>query len=507
MLRWGSFMTRLVFNRASTVLLLSLFAFLSIPLSASAAAIVVSVSGRKLLVTGQPFTIQGVNYSPTPVGETLGNPANGCLGPYQWWTDRATYVADFPLIAKMGANTIRTFDVMNSGSTSAQVLQALDAAQANHLHVVMGYFVQTFFNLSDPAIQTQLRNEFKASVLAYKDHPAVLMWAIGNEQNLNNGNSNAAWYTLLNQMAGDAKAIDSNHPVTSVQGEIPGATDYQIGSAALGTDDPTMTNLDLWSVTSYRGMSFGNLFSVMASSTTKPVFIAEFGKDAYRDSTAQEDQSMQASYINSQWQEIAANASASAAGKVIVGGTVFEWTDEWWKDLGGVSCFSHDTAVLFVRPADTVDPNYQDEWFGMASVSPVDAVSNPAGTARGLRKAYTTLQSFWNPSAATAAGASNSLFEGTVRNYPNPFRVGSENTKFVALTTQAASVTLGIYDAGGQFVTSITRASNGPGRMEIVWDGRNSRGEQVSAGLYIVRIEGKGGSLEEKQFRRVVAVK
>jgi len=184
-------------------------------------AATVTVSARKLLVNGQAFSVQGVNYSPVPVGQTVENPSANCSGPYHWWTDRPTYVADFPLIQKLGANTIRTFDLMNSGQTSASVLQALDQAQANHLYVVMGYFVQTFtgYDLSNAANQAQIQSELLASVNAYKNHAAVLMWMIGNEQNLNNGN-NTTWYGFLNTLAGMVKSADPNHPVGTVEGNV-----------------------------------------------------------------------------------------------------------------------------------------------------------------------------------------------------------------------------------------------------------------------------------------------
>ena len=71
----------------------------------------------------------------------------------------------------------------------------------------------------------------------------------------------------------------------------------------------------------------------------------------------------------------------------------------------------------------------------------------------------------------------------------------------------AAKVDARIYDAGGQFVASLTGSATGPGRVELLWDGRNSQGAFVSPGLYLVRIEGSGSGKEEKQYRRVVAVK
>ncbi len=478
-----------------------------------AAATSVSVSGRQLLVSGQAFTVKGVSYSPTPVGSTLTGGGGGCIGGYQWWTDRPTYVADFPLIQRLGANTIRTYDLMNSASTRSQVLAALDEAQARGLYVIMGYYVQSSADVTNAGTRTSLRNEFLASVQAYKDHPAVLMWAVGNEQNLlSNGNNQPAWYTLLNLMAGDAKSVDSNHPVMSVEGECltpdcTPANEMQIGDAALSANDASLTQLDIWGVNVYRGTSFGNFFSLLASSTSKPVLLTEFGKDAYRDSLNQESQALQASYLTSQWTEIAANLSASNPAKILTGGVVFEWTDEWWKDGGGTSCNAHNTTVLFTRPSDTTDPGYNDEWFGLASVSAIDAVSNPAGTARTLRSGYTSLQTFWNPSAVAATSGSASLLDGPVRNFPNPFRVGAENTTFVVILNTAAIVDIRIYDAGGQFVASLHRAAAGAGRVELRWDGRNRQGEQVSSALYIAKIQAKSADREEEQFRRVVAVK
>ena len=99
------------------------------------------------------------------------------------------------------------------------------------------------------------------------------------------------------------------------------------------------------------------------------------------------------------------------------------------------------------------------------------------------------------------------FFNGTVHNYPNPFRVGSEATKFVVLTGLAANFSIKIYDAGGQYVASLASSSTGAGRVELNWDGRDRQGAYVASGLYIARIEGSASGQEDKQFRRVVAVK
>jgi hypothetical protein len=156
-----------------------------------------------------------------------------------------------------------------------------------------------------------------------------------------------------------------------------------------------------------------------------------------------------------------------------------------------------------------VDPNYQDEYFGINAVSAVNAATNTQGTVRNQRKAFSTLQAFWNPNAVTAVNAApRHFFAASVRNFPNPFRSGSEPTRFVAYVNDAGTINISIYDASGQFVTSLPpAAATGPGRYELSWDGRNRQGEVVSSGLYYARIEGHGAQHEDKQFRKVVAVK
>jgi hypothetical protein len=494
-------------------------AWVAIPLWSHAAT--VTVAGRQLLVDGDPFTVKGVNYSPAPVGYQVGNAATGCIGPYRWWMDRPTYIADFPLIRKMGANTIRTFDLMNSTSTSTEVLAALDEAHRNNLGVIMGYFVSHTENMANGAFRTRTLNEFVAAVNAYKNHPAVLIWAFGNENNLDNGNTNPDWYSLVQQAAQQAKAADPYHAIMTVEGECLGpdcslapGTKFSflnnIGNAAIGADDATLTFLDLWGINAYRGTTFEGIFQalVVSTMTAKPVLVTEFGKDAWRDSAGREDADMQSEYIRSQWQEINANLSATGMGTAsLVGGSVFEWTDEWWKDSAN-DCNTHGTQVLFRRTSDSVDSNYQDEWLGLATASPITPITNTGGTVRTLRKAYSAIQAFWNPTAISAsAAASRNFFAETVRNFPNPFRVGTDPTRFVALVNEAGTIDIRIYDASGQFVTGLPPvAPTGPGRYELSWDGRNRQGAYVSPGLYYASIEGKG-TRQDKQFRRVVAVK
>ncbi len=74
-------------------------------------------------------------------------------------------------------------------------------------------------------------------------------------------------------------------------------------------------------------------------------------------------------------------------------------------------------------------------------------------------------------------------------NYPNPF---DTQTTLVFSLGQRASVQLYIYNAIGQIVRSLADGYLEAGRHEIVWDGRDESGLEVSRGVYLYRLEVPG---------------
>src|SRR5688572_14194032 len=230
-----------------------LFVVLLLRASAWGAPTLVTVSGRQLLVDGTPFTVKGVNYSPTPVGSSVAGASGGCTGPYQWWTDQAIYNADFLLIKRIGANTIRAYAILNDTSPTAvlQVRAMLDAAEANGLYVIMNFYPSHFVDPTVPATQAAWQADFVAGINAYEDHAAVLIWEFANENNLDNG-QNAGWYPLVQTILTAGKAADANHPMMTVEGETD-VIDYTIGSVPRSANDASMTSLDIWGVNAYRG--------------------------------------------------------------------------------------------------------------------------------------------------------------------------------------------------------------------------------------------------------------
>ena len=71
------------------------------------------------------------------------------------------------------------------------------------------------------------------------------------------------------------------------------------------------------------------------------------------------------------------------------------------------------------------------------------------------------------------------------QNYPNPFNPST--TIEYAVPNQSA-VTIDIYNQVGQLIRRLVSETQPAGAYSVVWDGKNSRGQQVASGVYLYRI-------------------
>ena len=115
----------------------------------------------------------------------------------------------FGLLEESGANSIRLW------STSKAAL--LDSALAHGMTVCLGLNIRperTGMNYNDEyAVRGQIE-QLKQEVLKFKDHPAVLLWGIGNEVDLKYSNFKV-WATV-EELARFIKEVDPNHPTITV---------------------------------------------------------------------------------------------------------------------------------------------------------------------------------------------------------------------------------------------------------------------------------------------------
>ena len=130
------------------------------------------------------------------------------------------------------------------------------------------------FDYNDTVAVSKQTEKIREIVKNTKDHPAVLMWAIGNELDYIPGTKpfNSKMWDAVNQAARAIKAIDPNHPVMTVIG-----TSMMEKVADIVKQCP---DLDLLGINTY-----GDIYTLPETlkkyGWTKPYVIAEWGPDGY----------------------------------------------------------------------------------------------------------------------------------------------------------------------------------------------------------------------------------
>ncbi|MEW6009421.1 MAG: glycoside hydrolase family 2 TIM barrel-domain containing protein, partial [Candidatus Omnitrophota bacterium] len=280
--------------------------------------------------------ILGVNWSPAGIGDNKGSNFS------------EYYMKDLELIFNLGANTVRTYEPIWDK-------QVLDAISAFGLKVIITFRPQDLRN----GAYEQYINEFK-------NHPAILMWSFGNEENYQDEfkNNLDSWYTLLETSAARAKQLDSNHLITTAHGEV---RDF-IADSILAK----VPSVDIWGVNVYRYDDPQELFwqwntinSKAEQGLRRPMYISEFGADSYDRKINQERQDYQERAIGKivhhtiDWQEYR---------QINSGLIVFELNDEWWKNGDALE---HNPGTSHINPNDDIpyDGTADEEYFGLVDIN------------------------------------------------------------------------------------------------------------------------------------------
>ncbi|MCP3995921.1 MAG: DUF11 domain-containing protein, partial [bacterium] len=263
-----------------------------------------------------PYVIRGVNWSPASQSTTGDNAAR--RAEFGIWA-----ATDAPLMAAMGVNTVRLYLDPGFDATALAVLDELFA------HGIMAILTV------DDAVNNVPR--VQQAVAFFKDHPAVLMWMLGSEWNINLYFDNPACDTpqqaaLCTEAAAlEVKALDANHPVATSYGDIDIDADGMRLEDTAGYVEDDVPSVDVWSLNIFRGSTFGNLFDQWGSITGKPMFLGELGTDAMDNAKTLVDETMQAHWDLCLWHDLLGELAEEHPQLPGIGGLVFEWSDEWWK--------------------------------------------------------------------------------------------------------------------------------------------------------------------------------
>ena len=360
--------------------------------------------GWKLQVDGQDFNVKGVVWSYTPIGENY---------TYDLWSQpdsviRHTIDADMTLMKTMGVTTIRVFSTVPAKWIKYIYDQYGIYTMVNDLLGRYGVTVdgrwQFPTNYADPDTRKLLLAEARKTFETYKDTPGVLLYMLGNEsnygldwssaatENLPSGEANTlkakALYSLFEQAIAEGKKIDPHHPFGIVNGDL----------GYLDLIKTLVPDLDILGVNTYRGpKSYAGFYNSIAKVLNKPFIYTEFGADAYNVGTEQEDQLDQAKLVESQWHEVYQESYGKGLAANCLGGYVFEWMDEWWKNGMDTGLSTHDTQGTWNNGAYTFDAvpgknNMNEEWFGLCAMSKKTQDGIPV---RLPRMSYYALKDLW----------------------------------------------------------------------------------------------------------------
>lgn len=194
-----------------------------------------TAAGHQLLRDGMPYFIRGVG-------------GDGSLA----------------LLAQLGGNSVRTW--------GAEKLDAkLDEAHRFGLTVAVGIWLgheRHGFDYNNADQVAKQMEQVRQTVERYKNHPAVLVWGLGNEMEGYERGDNAAVWLAVNQLAALVKQLDPNHPTMTVIAEI--------GGDRVKNVHRLCPDIDVVGINSYGGAaSLPQRYAEAGG--TKPYIITEFG--------------------------------------------------------------------------------------------------------------------------------------------------------------------------------------------------------------------------------------
>jgi hypothetical protein len=202
--------------------------------------VVKTPAGYQLLHNGKPYYVKG-----------LGGQVN------------------FDKMVEIGANSFRTW-----GVDSAEAI--LDEAQKRGLTVMLGMWLQHErhgFDYSNPdKVRIQLEY-FKTIVDKLKNHPALLLWGIGNELDLNY--TNPMCWNAVQDIAKYIHETDPNHPTTTVTAGL--------DSLEVALINARCPDIDIYCINTYGDIG-GVPRDIQKFGWTGPYMITEWGPNGHWES-------------------------------------------------------------------------------------------------------------------------------------------------------------------------------------------------------------------------------
>ncbi|MDH3612778.1 MAG: hypothetical protein OEU90_09080 [Gammaproteobacteria bacterium] len=277
--------------------------------------------------------------------------------------------------AAAGANSVRTWGADDAG-------RILDEAHSLGLTVTVGIWLgheRHGFDYNDKAQVKEQLERARQIVLRYKDHPALLLWGIGNEmEGFEDGDDPVIW-KAVNDVAAMVKDLDPNHPTMSVTAFVHGGR-----IEFLHKRSPA---IDIHGVNAYGGAVVVPE-QLRAGGATKPFVLTEFGPVGPWEmpktewgAPYEQTSTDKAAFYQRAYQEGIASAPGLALGSyAFLWGHKMEGTGTWFgmflEDGSRTSAVDVMTEIWSGSPPENLAPSVERlDIEGSAQVDPGNEVS------------------------------------------------------------------------------------------------------------------------------------
>ncbi len=165
-----------------------------------------------------------------------------------------------------------------------------------------------------------------------------------------------------------------------------------------------------------------------------------------------------------------------------------------------VACSAGDNLTFSVDVIEPDSTEVQYEWFvNDIPMNNNNEIFNYTFTESGIYSVKVAISDEiitqireWTVYAALGTGDVTELYQNKLyQNSPNPF---NPSTTIRFELKEPGKVKLDIYNIKGQLVKNLQNEVKGRGLHSVVWNGKDSKGRNVSSGLYFYRIQAKGFS-------------
>lgn len=175
-------------------------------------------------------------------------------------------ISHFEELKAAGGNSVRIWDDIDAD-------RLLNEARALDLTVMFGLWVERElegFNYNDQAAVERQYERIRKTVLKYRNHPALLMWCVGNEWAQDADNFKV--FDEVNRLSKLVHELDPNHPVCTV---ISPDSKRAVWLVSRRCSDVDILGVNSYGLTEHLSEFFDK------GGWTKPYIITEYGAPAY----------------------------------------------------------------------------------------------------------------------------------------------------------------------------------------------------------------------------------